>query len=54
MMKLIKKCKPGGWINKNKHIWDYSDSPYPDIQKKQLHITQTGALLSRTRRYEII
>lgn len=34
MMKLIKKCKPGGWINKNKHIWDYSDSPDPDIQKK--------------------
>lgn len=31
--KLIKKHSGGGWINKDKHIWDYSDGP-KDIQKK--------------------
>lgn len=30
--KLIKKHSGGGWINQNKHIWDYSDGPN-DIQK---------------------
>lgn len=33
MMKLIKKHKPGGWIDEKKAIWDYSDGP-DEIQKK--------------------
>lgn len=32
-MKLIKKHSGGGWINKGKAIWDYSDGP-EDIRKK--------------------
>lgn len=44
MMKLIKKHAGGGWIDKGKAIWDYTDGP-ENIQKK-IATYYTGYYLS--------